>query len=259
MSDGGHEKQSVYPLWNISFAQKPSRDIRTGLDQKHCKNWGRKLRCTVYLYAFRIRPKFVSNVYISNRRNSIQRAKRETWRCCTVLCIVAVTNTILLICGLNYNIAKRCKTQQIRMSRIDSSSWQHDSWADFPTEQVQNCLTFFLSLSFCLFLTVVQQLMWLTETLGWPWMAHVSPRQNAASWPGLAEVRLSLPVAPGLTWLHSFAAIGPRGPYCIIVPHKTSLTFFLSHTHTHTGVNYLNVFKVSKRTRFFNSILCVYN
>lgn len=122
-------------------------------------------------------------------------------------------------------------------------------WAGFQTKQVRSCLTFFFSLSFCLSLTVVQQLMWLTETLGWPWMAHVSPSQKAASEPGLVEVRPSLPLAPGLTWLHSSAAAGPGGPYCMIV---------VPHTHTHTSVNhYFNCLVVSLHTRSSETVFDV--
>lgn len=105
---------------------------------------------------------------------------------------------------------------------------------------------------------MVQQLMWLTETLGWPWMAHVSPRQNAASESGLVEVRLSLPLAPGLTWLHSCATVRPGGSYCmIVVPHTMFLSSSLSHTHV--SVNYcLHCLVVSAHIRLsWQSLMCV--
>lgn len=55
-----------------------------------------------------------------------------------------------------------CKTQQIRMTR-HSSEWQSETRARYPAIKASSELPFWK--------TMVQQLMWLIETLGWPWMA----------------------------------------------------------------------------------------
>lgn len=150
MSDGGHEKRLACPLRNISFAQKPSRDIRTALDQKHYKNWGWKIDMHSLFICFQSQNQIWVQCVVSQTEETASEGrarKRERERWSTLRRIAAVTNPILPICGFNYNIVEGCKTQQIRVSRIDSSQWQHDSWAGFPTKQVRNCLTLFFSLS----------------------------------------------------------------------------------------------------------------